>query len=363
VKKVEPNFAHVGQWDFAVCETYMRPGRYEKRSNYPYAQQKVKEVTRQQDWVEKMRVRLAEITNDHLEEARVPRRVDPRRHSEMGIHNDPQEHLGTKLANLEAMGIATPKGISNEERQWAAQQERLNGDLERRKSVVDQQARKWLQQGARAAHLDDEAKAQLRDNVTRWHQHRTEAEEHLGIAENLDQHMVRLTSRAMKVRETCTKHLDAIEAGAATKFQMSRMTQLQNKANEAVEYIAEITRVLADETKLSRECREHSQREGLIADQIELVIQRALMAGGIKQAVEEERRRRAANDERDRDEARNRQVAAEQESSNRRALVKAQMDAWIEGIRKGGRRLVMDSCPWMQYQRTAPSSTRSTTHR
>jgi hypothetical protein len=338
--KLTRNEVAPGMWDFSVVEHKKDKWR-NKWVDHPFSQDKVKEVTRQQDWIETLRKRLAVITNDHLEEAGIERRVDPRRHSEMGIHNDPQEHLGTKLAQLEAMGIATPVGISNEERQWAAMQVRLDGDLTRRKSVVDQQARKWLQQGERATHLDEEAKLQLRGNVTRWHQHQTEAEEHQGIAENLDQHMARMTSRAMKVKETCIKHLEAIEGGRATKFQASRIDKLQAKSNEAMDYLKTMTKILTDEVKLSADCKSNAQREQLIADQLKLTIERALLAGGIKQAVAEERRRVKDDEERATKVNRDRQkVETEDQDRKRRALVREQMDAWVTGIR-AGRRLIM----------------------
>lgn len=348
VKHVKPDMTHVGQWDFSVSETYLRPGRYEKRTNYPYAQQKVKEVGRHQDWIEKLRKRLADITNDHLQEAGIERRLDPRRHSEMGIHSNPQEHLGTKLANLEAMGIATPIGVSNEERQWEAMQRKLDQDLERRKSVVDQQARKWLQQGARAPHLDDAAKAALRDNVTRWHQHRTEAEEHVAISENVTQHIERTTSRAKKVRETCQKQLAAIDAGNVTKFQASRAENLQIKSAQAIEWLATTTELLKDEYKLAQDCKRTAERESLVADQIELAIERALISPTIREVAAEasrtrveEQKRKAENDQIDREVAAERD-RVEKTEERRRALVKEEMDKWINDLLRTGRRLVRD---------------------
>lgn len=331
----------IGAWDFTVVERYKTSSR-EVRQRFPFAQEKVKEVGRQQDWVEKMRKRLADITNNHLQEAGVERRLDARRHSEMGIHSDPQEHLGTKLANLEAMGIATPRGVSNEERQWEAMQRKLDQDLDRRKSVVDQQARKWIQQAGRAGHLDDNAKARIRDNVTRWHQHRTEAEEHRAIAENVTQHIDRTLSRANKVRETCGKQLAAIDAGKVTKFQASRAENLQIKSAEAVEWLTITTELLKDEYKLAEDCRRTADRESLIADGIELVIERALVPSDLREVAAEQKRKDA---ERKAEEARQDVAAAaerEETEKRRRALVKEDMDKWLNEIFDAGRRLVRD---------------------
>jgi len=331
----------VGDWDFTVAEKYKTSSR-EIRERYPFAQEKVKEVSRQQDWIEKLRGTLADITNDHLQEGRVQRRVDPRRHSEMGIHSDPQEHLGTKLANLEAMGIATPRGVSNEERQWEAVQRKLEGDLERRKSVVDQQARKWIKQAERSPHLDDDARLKIRGNVTRWHQHRTEAEEHLAIAENLDQHMDRMLSRAHKVRDTCNKHLQAIGDGKTTKYQSSRADSLNRKSAEAVEWLTSATAMLQDEAKLSKDCRHTSDREMMIAEQLELVIARALLPTSIRQVADEAKKRDREEAELQREAARQRDETQKVQDDKRRALVKQEMDVWINAIRKSNRRLVQD---------------------
>lgn len=331
----------VGDWDFTAVEKYKTSSR-EVRERRPFAQEKVKEVSRQQDWVEKMRVRLAEITNDHLQEAGVERRLDPRRHTEMGIHSNPQEHLGTKLSNLEAMGIATPRGVSNEERQWEAMQRKLDGDLERRKSVVEQQARKWLQKIERARHLDEAGKVAVRANVTRWNQHRNEAEEHLAIAENLDQHMSRMMSRAMKVKETCTKNMNAIAAGKATKYQSTRLESLTRKSDEAIEWLADATRIMADEAKLAKDCRQTSDREMLISEQLELTIERALVSTGIREVAAEAKRRDREEAELQREAARQRDATQKAQDEKRRALVKEEMDAWIDAIRKSHRRLVQD---------------------
>lgn len=329
----------VGRWDFTVTERYKTSSR-EIRTRYPFAQDKVKDVTRQ-DWVEKMRDRLSEITNDHLEKGGVRRRLDPRRHTEMGIHSNPQEHLGTKLANLEAMGIPTPRGVSNEERQWEAMQVKLDGDLERRKAVVDKQARLWLQRAGRATHLDDGAKAKVRDSVTRWHQHRTEAEEHTAIAENVTQHIDRTLSRAKKVRDTCQKQLEAIDAGSVTKFQASRAEQLQIKSAQAVDWLDMTATLLKDENKLAQDCRRTAQREALIADGIELVIERTLMPASVREVAAEEKRKEAES-ERLKKTQNDAAVQREEVEERRRALVKEDMDKWLNGLVDASRRLVRD---------------------
>lgn len=328
----------VGSWDFTAIEKFKTSSR-EIRERRPFAQEKVKEVSRHQDWVEKLRGRLSAITNDELEKAGIARRIDPRRHTEMGIHNNPQEHLGTKLANLEAMGIATPLGVSNEERQWTSMQKKLDADLERRKSVIDQTARKWLQKAGRASHIDDETKAGVRANVAQWHQHKTESEEHIAIAENVTQHIERTTSRAKKVQQTCKKQLDAIDAGKVTKTEARRADNLRHKSEEAVEWLNMTMEILKDEVKLAQDCRRTADLEGLAADQLELQIERALAPASVAQIAAEDRRRRDEEEERLRKAGEQRE-ATQKDADRRNAMVKEDMDRWITKMLSTGRRLV-----------------------
>ena len=214
-RKAEPMVA--GQWDFEIQDREHDTKNGNNRIIYPFRQQKNRDAVRSKEWIDQLRNRLAEITNDHLERASVERRLDPRRHSEMGIHADPQEHLGTRLANLEAMGIATPKGVANEDRQWAAIMARLDQDLEKKARDADQEAERYMAKIERSP-MNAASKTNVRADVIRWHQCQTEADEQGSIAERIGQHMERTLSRANKVKQTCDKHLAAIADGKATKY-------------------------------------------------------------------------------------------------------------------------------------------------
>lgn len=327
---------HVGQWDFTVVEEKKDKWR-NKWIDHPFAQNKAKEVSRDQKWIELLRKKLATITNDHLEKAGVQRRLDPRRHSEMGIHSNPQEHLGTKLANLEAMGIATPLGVSNEERQWDAMQRKLEHDIERRRSVINDQAKKWLEKAEKADHITDPQRAFVRATVLKWHQHKTEAEEHIAIAENVTQHIERTVSRALKVKETCEKQLAAIDAGKVTRFQASRAEILKDKSSHAVMWLEETNKLLQDERNLVADCKKKAQMEELVSEKLEIDIERALAPVTAREIVEETKKKEKAETERAA------QVANDnerQDQERRNALVKAQMDKWIASILSENRRLV-----------------------
>lgn len=105
-----------GMWDFAAVT--VKKDRV-NRELWPLRQKKVAQVGNDR-WIKELRRRFAALTNVQLEKADVTRRVDPRRHADMGIVADPQEHLGTRQAAAEARGAATAAGTRNEERQSQA---------------------------------------------------------------------------------------------------------------------------------------------------------------------------------------------------------------------------------------------------
>ena len=102
-----------GMWDFAAVT--VKKDRV-NRELWPLRQKKVAQVGSDR-WIKDLRRRFGTLTNVQLEKADVTRRVDPRRHADMGIVADPQEHLGTRQAAAEARGAATSAGTRNEERQ------------------------------------------------------------------------------------------------------------------------------------------------------------------------------------------------------------------------------------------------------
>lgn len=328
----------VGDWDFAVVEQKKDKWR-NKWVDSPFAQDKDRDINSEK-WIGMLRERLAEITNDHLEEYGVERRVDARRHSEMGIHSDPQEHLGTRLANMEAMGVATPTGVSNEERQWAAIQDKMERDAMRKRSQINRTAEQMLKRAERSQ-LSAPERAELGGHVTRWVQHQTEAEEHGAIAENLDQHMARMVSRAEKVKETCERQLEAIDNGKATKFQTSRRKTLSQKAELAIDWLTEANIFLAEEKKLAADCRRLAEREGILADDIKLTIERMLAPAAVQQRIEDAERRQAANENEQRVASRQRD-AQEKENTEHRRIVARTMDQWVQNIERLRRRLVFE---------------------
>src|SRR3546814_4199080 len=111
-----------GQWDFEVEERYNHKG--EDRIRWPHRQNKIGQVSQGSkktgvensgiDFIPSLRRKFASITNTVLQARGIHRRLDPRKYTEMGIDRTPTDHLGTKAAALEAIGVPTAVGQLNE---------------------------------------------------------------------------------------------------------------------------------------------------------------------------------------------------------------------------------------------------------
>ncbi len=223
-----------GMWDFEVVTP--KKGRSNGKA-VPLTQNKVLEVTTDQ-WIPRLRKRLSEITNAHLANAGVTRRVDPRRYEEMGIVADPQEHLGTNQAAAETRGEATFVGCENECRQWAAIMAEADSHLELALVRVDEQVK------ARPA--TEEVGA---EDPTRKREQLAEAARLEHMAYCLEQDIDRARSRAAAVSRKNRQLLDAYDAdpAAGTVRERAQATQL---VDAATSYLAALEDALGDDVAL-----------------------------------------------------------------------------------------------------------------
>lgn len=320
-----------GRWDFEAKETIVRSNRM-KRDTYPHRQDKLREVN-DRKWVPNLRKRLADITNDHLERANIERRLDPRRYSEMGIHREAQEHLGTRLSAMEAMGVATPKGFDNANKEWDA----LMDQVARLKEVGDRKTEmridKWMDKSAKAF-PDESERRDIRVQIDRWRQDQEQANELRFYAETVQRHHERLISKAQKTVEACRKKLDAIDRGEVKPSERSRGGLLSRREQEALDYIEKTGNHFNEELRLAAGWSKRAaflqqsadERATLLDDRIgagrDEVLEKATRSGR-----EEDRAERLAKER------------ARAEGQQRRALTKGEMDAWIDAIRSDHRRL------------------------
>lgn len=227
-----------GMWDFTVVTP--KKGRKNGKA-VPLKQKKVGEVT-QNGWIEMLRKELAGITNRHLEQAGVERRVDPRRHEEMGIVADPQEHLGTNQAAAETRGEATLVGRENEERQWRAIMAQGAGRL-------DAALKELTDQPVVAGNRGEEQAGE----VVKREQRAVAAKlEHMAFC--IEQEIDRARSRAAAVQRKNRQLLDAYNADAGAGTVRDRQ-EAERLVEASTDYLARFDAAFGAELALPAQAR------------------------------------------------------------------------------------------------------------
>ena len=319
-----------GRWDFEVEETFKRSNRM-TRSNFPHRQEKLKEVN-EKTWIPKMRKRLAEITNDHLQMGGIQRRVDPRRYDEMGIHREAQEHLGTRASALESMGVATPVGYRNANKEWDAVFADVDNRRESEQKKTDLQARRYHEKVDRNFRADPNESLAMHARVERWRQSRDEAAEFTALSISVKKNYERLISRAEKVQKNCEKQLDAARKSKLANHRKADTVHLSKRQIEALDEIRSATTFMGPMLDKAKSWSETSDRLRAQAKREETEIERILA----RRAEDGDDRVKDLKERRQREDG----TFQGQDGEYRRALNKAEMDAWVESILKDRRRLV-----------------------
>lgn len=201
----KPVGAGVGEWSFAA--KFRRNGK----TSRPFREGKVEE-RRARDWIERLRERLAFVTNEELKREGQHPRYDPRSYDQMGIKAEPGEHLGTKLSAAEGKGDVSKRSVSNEAKQWAAIQQQLEHQRDAGNLQITAATAFRTRRLENADLADSERKALAEkihelDNLERSVidiDHDTATAQHL---------TARACSRASKVQQVNQRWLDADEAG------------------------------------------------------------------------------------------------------------------------------------------------------
>lgn len=284
------------QWDFEVAEQYNHKG--EIRTRYPFRQNKIGEVSQGSsktgregsgaDFIPAMRNRFAEINNLVLAARGKERRLDPRRYEEMGIERTPTEHLGTKAAAMEAMGVPTVIGRLNAIAIWTDAEKAI-----RKRAAAVEAALKSSQKELRAF-VDDAVTAEPRSPETR--RMRTLVAEREGLVEDVatdrlelmifDHLEAKAKSRAVRTRQTCLQTLSEADRipGIHSK---DTLKAVRKRYEEAQSHIERVNRELApDRPKLEAAAKDVLGREARIRD---IDAQLAPLRAALLQAVERER--------------------------------------------------------------------------
>jgi len=237
-----------GMWDFAIR---LRDPKRANRWKSPLRQDKVPEVSGSEDWPKTLRVALANVTNRHLATAGVARRVSPETYKELGIVADPHEHLGTRKNALETRGVATPTGIANEEKQWAAIMEQAEAKYQADLQAADALIAKTLR-GLRLDNVQAVARAKLSAELATAALLRRNAF-------LLDQEIARAGSRARMVYERNLKLLKASEANPE-KANPKKIAEFRSLIGQASEYLMMLEQRLTDVQTLPTRWRAMARR-------------------------------------------------------------------------------------------------------
>ena len=284
------------QWDFEVAEQYNHKG--EIRTRYPHRQNKIGEVSQGSsktgregsgaDFIPAMRLKFAEINNLVLAARGKERRLDPRRYEEMGIERTPTEHLGTKAAAMEAMGVPTVIGRLNAIAIWNDAEKSI-----RKRAAAVESTLKSSQEDLREF-VDDAMSAEPRSPDTR--RIRALVSEREGLVEDIagdrlelmifDHLEAKAKSRAVRTRQTCLQTLSEADRIPGIHSRET-IKDVRKRFDEAQSHIERVDRELApDRAKLDAAAKDVLEREERIREIDRLL---APLRASLLEAVERER--------------------------------------------------------------------------
>lgn len=283
-------------WDFEIQEFFMREGSGSMRVRYPHRQNKIGEVSQSEfntgkansgkDFVPAMRREFAKITNSVLKSQGIERRYDPRKYTEMGIDRTPTQHLGTKAAALESIGVPTVVGQLNAIAIWSDAERSIEKQAKQSdKSYVQSQDKLVvLSQQATAAVPNHSDLVTLRNLISQRKLVMADLAEDRRAVMAFDCLEAKAKSRAIRTRQTCQQLLADIETGKAngTTRVMRKAIEARWKAAQA--HIAKIDEDLAPHRQSLRDAATDIERREMQIKQIDEKLKPIVMS--LNQAVQ-----------------------------------------------------------------------------
>lgn len=255
-----------GMWDFAV---EVPVPRRKNRTTFPLRENKVPEVSRSRKWPKTLRIALAQVVNQHLADAGIARRVSPETYAQMGVNADPQEHLATAHNALETKGMATPTGIENERKQWAAIQAQAEARYQAELAEAEAASvRAMLRQSStnvQALELQRELRDQLQQAALLNRD-----------AFRLEQEMERAASRAKMVLERNLQLIKAYDA-EPTRADAHNRQQWGELVGQATQYLKALDLRQADDRALATRWRAAARKLTKAARKIEQQLEQVLV--------------------------------------------------------------------------------------
>lgn len=266
-------------WDFEVAEVYQDPGSRKDRVRYPYRQNKIGQIARVApgqdkanagiDFVPGLRRKFASINNAVLQARGVQRKLDHRKYTDMGIDRTPTEHLGTKAAALEAIGVPTTVGQLNALAIWTDAERAI-----RRESVFAERAYRKVQERLEKIAKEMTAVEPAHPSLAEFR--KLVAERARMIAATADDREAIMTfdhmeakakSRAIRTRQTCIQFLADIENGTADRNTRMMHSVIEDRWKGAQAHLDEINEALAPHRDtLAKAANNIKVREGRCAE-------------------------------------------------------------------------------------------------
>lgn len=244
-----------GQWDFEYGEHYEH--KSEHRVRYPLRQHKIGQIARAgagadysragRNFVPAMRRDFAKITNTVLKARGIKRQYDPRRYTEMGIDRTPTEHLGTKAAALEAIGVPTLVGQLNAIAIWNDAERNIEREAKQsdREYVTAQKRIENIVRETAGKGSSNPALLELRKLLVERERLTKSLAEDRRVIMAFDNMEAKAKSRAVRTRQTCLAYLGEIEKGVADGTTRVMKFSIEARFKAAQEHINSIDAALA----------------------------------------------------------------------------------------------------------------------
>lgn len=209
--------ADLGKWDMEMRTPVRgRPGRFKPLRKKVVLGWK-EGMTRKQAgeaYLTALREMWAEVNNAALVRARKYPRYDPRTYAEMGIDQEPAEHLDNSAARASLAGVPVPACVRNAERYWSAEWKR------RDQRIAEARVHQQALAGHAADYIEDFPELALAEGLPKLLEAfigdsaQLDDLEHALLRVDLYEDMVR--SRALKTKAAAVRLVRAIDRGDAS---------------------------------------------------------------------------------------------------------------------------------------------------
>ena len=266
-----------GLWDFEVKEHYT--SHKKERAHFPYRQSKIGEVARAgngadysksgRNFIPHMRQEFATITNAVLKARGIQRHYDPRKYTEMGIDRTPTEHLGTKAAALEAIGVPTTVGQLNAIAIWNDAERAITrrANKAKREYKDKQDEISQLAQQITAVDPKHPMLSELRTHIARRERLIEDLADDRRAVMSFDHMEAKAKSRAIRTRQTCLQFLADIENGKADRTTKVMKFTIQARWKDAQKHLESIDAALKPHRETMKEAaKDIERRERLLVD-------------------------------------------------------------------------------------------------